>query len=284
MLTPHSFLPPDELVIRPLPDCAYLSGIEELRASSQGLTHVGLIHTPHKTTIQAIIKCFPRANRNRGLANEIAGYLAARHNGLPVASGAYLMVIDKRRLIEVHPESERILADEEDEIPVWATEAIPGAPVRALYKLGHPRTQQRLKQWRFMPRLLAYDDLVANVDRNQDNLIQVNNNKEFVLIDHGEICGSIEWLPELLDFDGEYRNILIDELFEGQLPSDVASAMIHEASYHEAIIQALQPELRFWLVQIYGVQSSIPRSLERFLVARSQNSVERIRKRARMLV
>ncbi|MFX8778142.1 hypothetical protein ABTM50_19825, partial [Acinetobacter baumannii] len=51
-----------------------------------------------------------------------------------------------------------------------------------------------------IPQIIAFDDFIANDDRNIGNLV-ITGNGNMGVIDHGEILGRIDWIKNLTQLD-----------------------------------------------------------------------------------
>lgn len=261
---------------------AYLTELQVVRENPCSLVHTAEVHSPTDGPSQVFIKAFPSKFEATGLANEIAGYLLACAAGLPVASSACLLLLRTEQLNSVHPDHIASLQNDTGLSLVWATRALPGPPLRILHPINEPEFQKRLKKWPLLPSVLAFDDLVANEDRTNDNLVAISNG-EFALVDHADIAGGISRLGQFPDPHSSSKNQLLSSVYGTVVPHSVSSGMLLAAESHVAIFGAAKPEIEYWFKLLFNDQTDA-QSMLAFLSARAQLSASRVRTQQGLLI
>ncbi len=262
---------------------AYLTELEVIRENPTSLVHVAEIACPIYGRIQGFVKTFPSRFIESALANELAAYLLACADQLSVAEQAYVLILRTEQLFKVHPNFRVELANDDGLSYAWVTKAIEGHPLRLLHPVNEPELQKRLRKWPLLPRVLAFDDLVANEDRSHDNLIAINNGV-FALVDHAEIAGGIARVDEFLDPTMRSKNQLLSMLYGDVVPSNISSGMMLAAERHIEIFQQIEPELKYWYDILFPDSNARSHALLSFLNERARNSVPRIRQQQGFLI
>jgi len=265
-----------------LRDLSYLSTLRVVRENSTSLVHIAEIATPERGTQQAFVKAFPMRYESVGLTNELAGYLVARAVGLPVATNAYVLIVKTEKLFGVHPSFQAELSNTRGYNLAWCTSAIEGAPVRLLHKITDDEMRKRLRAWKRLPAVLAFDDWVANGDRSRDNLIAIRNN-EFALVDHAEIAGGLSRLDGTIDNCIQVPNRLLKDVYGDQIPASVKSAMMLAAEQHSVAFAIVQPELDYWFKELFS-NSTEDTTIIDFLRDRANTSVPRVLTQTGLLI
>lgn len=271
--------------IQVLGEHAYLASLEVIRENDRCLVHTAHVHSTSAGSVTAVVKCFPGEPANRGLINEVCGYLIARAAGLPVSDQAYVIYVSNDRLAALHPQYEKtITASGTDSSIVWATKTIHGPPFKFLYNFGNNQVSKRLMEWRDLPKMLAFDDWVGNADRSDDNLIEIHNGR-FALIDHADIGGGIAWLADLLDPNAVFKNRVAEDLFNGSgLSNHIKSGMLLAAESHQKIFGLVGDELQNWLTRLMPRNQKDAQAFHRFLAIRASGSVNRVRQQTGLLL
>lgn len=226
------------------------------------------------------VKIYPKTE-NRGLINEITGFLLAHANGLPQPQKAAVIQLP----IEIIPPEELNKFDViENTILGWATEECgitPNTYLKVNDVIKYNQSLEMLKSWTFFPRLLAFDDWVANQDRNTGN-ITIKGNKDFHLIDHGNVPVSENWNIDDLIVDKHYNNKLLDGLYEKNYPLPLSSSMINESKEHCHAFEHIKNELNKWWQVLLDEDSY--QNIMNFINIRSQRSPSRIQARTGLVI
>jgi len=131
---------------------------------------------------------------DKSLANELIGYVLAKNTGFDVPDVAGLIKLNKSQL----PDTPLWLNNES--WMCWFTSRLnyPSLSTSHL-RQGNLSTGKRnlcneLRASKETPDIVAFDEWVANTDRNPGNLLKKEDGK-YALIDHGELFGGRIWTP-----------------------------------------------------------------------------------------
>lgn len=201
-------------------------------------THIGMIAV-NGQNLRAYIKRYPEhipgtngQVAHRGLLNELIGYVAAEALALKVPEHAGFILID-------------------DAVHWWSQDSEwPSMTVRFdLLKLKQIAPDQyaqavlnakkALIRCRHLHAVIAFDDKIANSDRNLGNLL-LNDLHELLLIDHGRILGGDGWRHDALDASANVRNVLREMLEPHSSSARFRSSTCAAADEH----RRREPELR----------------------------------------
>lgn len=262
--------------------CYQLQGMT-IRENATSLVHIADIHSPATGARQVVIKAFPNLFARTGLENELVGYIVAREEGLPVATEAFIMVLPSELLFRCHPHFKSELSTSTGFNVVWATSVVNGPPLKYLHPLRDVALKRRLLKWPKLPDMLAFDDLIANEDRSEDNLICIANG-ELVLVDHADISGGISRKIEFLDPSFSPNNSFIRNLFDDRLPSSIKSGMVLAAERHPQVIKSALPHIFYWLNMLFPDVPDHTSKLMSYLASRANTSPHRIKQRHNLLI
>lgn len=153
----------------------------------------------------------------RELFNELFAFLVLHELALPVPR-SYVGFVDASL-----PEVSKAPPDGQGHRVVFASEEIPAPSLRFTTGLPSPSTFQEeqflldhivplISSWKGLGELYAFDEWVANVDRNVGNLLlgpkSTKSNPEVWLIDHGMAFTSPSWTAGELLPNADYLNKL----------------------------------------------------------------------------
>lgn len=208
-----------------LSENSYLASHQRVTGGMMGVTRMASIEWDDGSIRKCYVKIYPSKDRTRKLCNELTGFTLAKALGILQPNGAALMPLSKLfydDFIEV--------ADKNSPETIWAwvtTEC--GNSVKGLFHLDN--IEERLETDREeairkiiqaysvvcnqknLPNIIAFDDFIANDDRNIGNVVMVGDGN-MGIIDHGEILGSIDWMVHLdhLDKNQSFSNKLLNIL------------------------------------------------------------------------
>jgi hypothetical protein len=219
------------------------------------------------------------SGRSRGLANEVVGYILAQRYGLQQPYPACIARVPLKRLdLAALPRCHawlRDLAKVTDHYPAFCTRSL-SAPTPWAY-FGEKAVEamlDELRRWPNAVRAMAFDDIIANVDRNLRNLLRTGE-CEYALIDHGRLVADDgHWTAAHLDPTHHSRNKLLDTLYPD--PTPVRNHLIAEAENHTPLLTGLH-EVGFWLSHL--VPGAEARAFDSFLQARTISSSARLKTR-----
>lgn len=200
--------------------------------------------------VRAFVKAYApvhlqSGHASKGLVNELAGYFCAELGGLTVPKRAGLIVVDPSQLSDP-PEWVTI----QSTLVAWWSEDFGNQSIKATWNLtalpdGSLAQQEALLAARSFlvkhastPSVIAFDDLIANIDRNLGNLL--GSSGTLGLIDHGHCITGPAWLPSDLDPSVAYRNVIRLLLGPAAETLPFKSAVMDA---YESIVGAITPHM-----------------------------------------
>lgn len=231
-------------------------GDRSYRKSIRLITEIGNKEPVHLAEVEIAgqnrrmyLKYYPEptvSNNHKGFINEIIGFVLADFVGLPQPNSACLINCKSSVLHRLMPE---FFEDNDSSVVLWGAEAIKGKTPAQHFNLAKdcPSLVNELIAWKEVESTIAFDDWLANTDRNLNNLVRVKRNKYF-LIDHGWLFSGLKWDAEKLSISKVYENKL--ELFTRTSDSKKEEDRINRRcfsseSHYSAFEQALA-ELEYW--------------------------------------
>lgn len=208
-----------------LPESSYLTSHELVTEGQMGVTRKASIEWDDGTIRKCYVKVYPSANRVMKICNELTGFLIAKALGLKQPEGAAIIPLNK-----MYYSGFLSVTDINNPEIVWAwvtTEC--GSSIKGIFQLDNfdalfakdpTGARQKLNNafnlicdQKNLPDLIAFDDMIANNDRNVGNLVMLADG-EMGIIDHGEILGRINWVENLsaLDKNQAFANVLLNIL------------------------------------------------------------------------
>ena len=245
----------------------YQTTLEAIEGGIRANTHLALVNLDGNPR-RVYLKVF--SDHTRGLANEIAGWLIATALGLPAPLRACLIDISGATLSKIHgqPMTSSI---------AFGVEALPGKSVKYLYKNADADLiSGALAKWDNLHKAVAFDDWIANKDRNNGNIIRLGKGK-FSLIDHSDILTGPAWSAANLDPALDVRNRLAEMIWNEHPDKEDAGRIADAANAHLAALQHSIAELEdWWKMLLDETELTAART---FLHTRAKNSAERIKAR-----
>lgn len=242
-----------------LPESSYLTSHELVTEGEMGVTRKASIEWDDGTIRKCYVKVYPSFNRIMKICNELTGFTLAKALGLKQPEGAAIIPLNK-----IFYSDYMSVTDLNNSEIVWAwitTEC--GSSLKGIFQLNNiehlfrvdPITTQKKINHAFslicnqknLPELIAFDDLIANNDRNIGNLVMLGDG-EMGIIDHGEILGRVDWVRNLysLDKNETFANILLNILNDYIVTSKDLSKF---SSKHKAVEAKNQHKASFVSVQ-----------------------------------
>ncbi len=131
--------------------------------------------------------------RSGALFNEALGFFCARLLGIAAPEHAAILEIEPHRLAGLPGVPGWVLAAQEP-LLAWATEDMAAKSVAQLHRMtGEGDTLwMKLLSSPLGPQLSAFDEFLANADRNAGNVLHLSASK-FAAIDHGQLLGGAFW-------------------------------------------------------------------------------------------
>ncbi|GKX55313.1 hypothetical protein SOASR030_14250 [Leminorella grimontii] len=132
-----------------------------------------------------------------------------------------------------------------------------------------------LNDWDKLHHAIAFDEWVANQDRNLGNVI-IGINNSVTLIDHSSLPVHLTWTPEMLDIALEPRNILSDVFRE--IPTlQQKMGILEGASHQQLSLNLIKEELMHWANKMLNNEQI--EKLTTFLECRAEFSHDRLSKK-----
>ncbi|MCK6889791.1 hypothetical protein [Enterobacter kobei] len=223
---------------------------------------------------QCYVKIFAQS-QGLGVFNEILGYLLTKAEELPVAPKAGVLVLPEALKKEIS-------------IPVapvaFLTSKINGNSPSSFYNLGQFLQFESLYKvidgWEKLPQTIAFDEWVANQDRNLGNVI-IDSNFAVTLIDHSNMPVDLVWSASMLDKEIEPRNVLSD-VFRNAPNLPQKMEIIRGANKQTSSLNMVREEIMFWAERLLNEEQR--ESLMLFLEHRAKFSNARLSKKYGLLV
>lgn len=226
---------------------------------------------------KAFIKRFSNT-RKLALANEVTGYVIAKHCGLPVPQHA--------GLINTMPQQ---FGDDTNQYENWAfvVSSLDGATPGSFYEVEDIKSCTTLMNlvagWDKVSDAIAFDDWVANEDRHLGNIMVAGENRIY-LFDHSNLPITLNWQASQLDPTHIAKNVLTSNLYAlNCTPLPVKSMVAHATNAHEDVYNNIKLELCYWWDALLGEDPERRKALELFIETRATLGNERVCDSLRML-
>lgn len=276
---------PDELTVRHLSHerfGAFMhwlpgSGGADGEAGVEATCVLQIVH-PEAGRAPFYAKFYPDlGGQSRALANEIAGYVLAKHFHIEQPPRACvfrapLKRLDLRRLPPRHAWL-KTLATQTDFYPAFCTQAVQ-APTPWLFYGGQAASAMcdDLRAWPDCAKTLAFDDIITNLDRNLRNLLRIGQSR-YAIIDHGRLVAPDgNWVGKKLDPDMKSLNKLLDILYPKNRAA-IGNAVAAAADQNALLLIGLH-EIRHWLSHLLPKEEQ--EAFDSFLKVRTINAPQRI--------
>lgn len=189
---------------------------------------------------------------DRGLLNEIIGYLLCNLYHIPQPNEAFIALVHQRSITHLlHKTSEKlkIHLKKQHIIPMFCTTKLHGKSLATTFFHSTAIMEQQLIQWQYYKSSIICDEIMANTDRLPRNIITFNK-KEFWLIDNGRLVTEegTNWKIQQLKNDNHYTNYLAD-LTKNTIQSDPrkGNAIIETAHHIQKNIKNIMQEAQYWI-------------------------------------
>ncbi|EAQ5910579.1 hypothetical protein FEF66_21565 [Salmonella enterica] len=238
------------------------------------LTLLCLIDWPDGVQRQSYVKIFA-SEENIGVFNEILGYLLTKSDDLPVAPKAGLLILPDGVIDSIGKSVSPI---------AFVTSKVTGHSPSSYYNIGDMIKFESLKKildgWEKLHKTIAFDEWVANQDRNLGNLI-IDSHSQVTLIDHSNMPVDLMWSPKDLSIAINPVNKL--EMALRALPTlPQKMAIVNGANGQTEALDIVMAEVVYWCDRLLSPQAKD--SLLAFLSQRALFSKERLSRRLGVLV
>ncbi|MCW0974354.1 hypothetical protein [Pantoea sp. JV6] len=233
------------------------------------LTLLCILDWPDGQKRQCFVKIFSQ-EQSIGVFNEILGYLLTKTEGLPVASKAGILILPD----QVKAQIEQPVAS-----VAFVTSRIDGKTPSSFYKIRDMLNYQALfnvlNSWDKLHQSIAFDEWVANQDRNLGNVV-VSTDHSVTLIDHSNMPVDLSWTPEILNVSLEPRNVLGDVFRSNpSLPQKID--ILKSGSGQRTSLEHAKEEIVYWADRL--LTSEQKDELMNFLEVRAEQSSMRLSKK-----
>lgn len=191
------------------------------------------------------------AQGDRGLLNEIIGYLACHLLHIPQPPSAYIALVPKNRLERLLPDTSQRLANSLGDmsmIPMFATEQVAPKALPIYHNHDQPALLSLFSKWEYFKPSAIIDEVIVNTDRFPRNIM--NFGKSFWLIDNGKLVieQGTNWQAKDLKAEQNYTNYIAD-ITRPDIQADnrKGDALIQKAHMLSSNITNIIPECEFWI-------------------------------------
>lgn len=258
--------------------------------------HINTVHLsrftmPNGDKIEAYAKHYNAQTDERGIVNEITGYLTAHALGINQPKRAFIAHVPLKRLDFKTNKKAKWLTEAKktrQSYLAFCTQRIDGKG--AGYRvpvIDMPMIAQDVGSWSQFADTVALDENIAHVDRHYNNLIRFGKN-DFSLIDNGMLAVdrtiSRNWTTADLSSSALYENRLLanTQRLAPSIVIDNKSNFVKKSSRHESALNDIMPELEFWWKTLLTPADYV--AFRHFFIERTQNLESIVRKRHNLLL
>lgn len=210
---------------------------------------VATIRHPTQGILTAYCKIYPIGQTERGLINEITGYLFAHAFGVPQPEFAFVTQLPVSVLIDIES---KFGADhwllKQSIHTIFCTTRLDGESAAIYFSAPNEELNYELSKWADLNKTVALDENIAHTDRHFNNIMRLRRN-QFAAIDNGRLVSedSESWTKEMLNHEHLYRNRLSEHLWNHKPDKQIVSKMLHVAQEHLNSIKLINDELIYWI-------------------------------------
>lgn len=203
-----------------------------------------------KTDITVCIKLYPGEDgKNRGMVNEITGWLLAQALNIPQPDHAYVVKVPLKALVAPVPSWVKVLKKEVTHYWAFATKKLPADSAAIKFNQADlPLLVDDICRWKHLPSAVALDEHIANTDRHLNNLLRIGK-ANYALIDNGRLAvedGDRNWAKSDLDADWHYSNLLSQQCWNDNPDTADSSQTLSACSKHADALIQVREELEDW--------------------------------------
>lgn len=210
-----------------------------------------LVHDPvEDRDIVVCVKLYQHENKeNRGMVNEITGWLITHALGLPQPGRAFLVNVPMAELEK--PTQPWVAELKRQAVHYWAFATIKLPAESAALQFNNadlPLLAEDIRRWSNLPSAIALDEHIANTDRHFNNLLRLGK-ANYALIDNGRLAvegGMTHWRLAELDTNHLFTNRLSFQCWNDRPEKSMASNTVKAASAHIDALVKVRPELEDW--------------------------------------
>lgn len=196
---------------------------------------------------------------DRGLINEIIGYLVCHLYGVPQPEQGFVVFMPENKITHLKDSySPRLKSSYSDNkiIPMFATQRIYAKSLSHTYYHSIDPIKARLRTWRYYKQSLICDEIIANTDRLPQNILTASG-KDFWLIDNGKLAleDGTNWRKVGLVNHTNYTNFLADLALNDIKANDKKGiSIIAETIKISKKLKEVLPECNYW-IETFASQS-----------------------------
>jgi len=223
--------------------------------ADQGDGHINAVHVahfemPNGRRVDAYAKLYPfDGGSNRGLVNEVTGYLIARAMGITQPASAFIAQIPIKKISQPKHAWLRQARKLTDTYPAFCTERLDGKS--AAYRVPDidlPIVIDDVRQWKELPHAVAMDENIAHTDRHLNNLIRLGR-RRYAIIDNGILAsppGAQHWTLDDLKPHAMFNNRLSSVAYKDTPDTKATDIILDRGKHHALWIDHALPELDLW--------------------------------------
>lgn len=207
-------------------------------------------HPKYPQPVAAYCKIYPITQGERGLINEITGYLFAHALDVPQPDNAFIAQIPveliKKELLQKLDKSHWIFNHEM--FPAFCTTRLDGKSAGIFLNAESQDIFDDIAKWPALPQTVALDENIAHTDRHINNLLRIKTNS-YAAIDNGRlVCDKSErWTIDMLDHNKLYRNRLSEHIWHHLPEKKIVHSMMFCAENHAKNMIKTADELLYWV-------------------------------------
>lgn len=265
----------------------YLSFIEWAPGNDghQEFVHIASFLHPVHGPCEAYVKLYPNdSGANRGLVNEITGYLCAHALGVPQPEIAFVASIPLKQLRNPR----RWLAEarkKHETWPAFCTKRLDGKSAA----LRVPNSEMGaviadVSAWSKIADAIALDENIAHTDRHLNNLLRIGR-RNYALIDNGRLATTTDnpnWTLPDLNSGKLYRHRLSERIWNHTPDDETISRILDAATNHYPALEIVRDELNYWCDLL--LTDNDKDAFSAFIAQRTQNIEALLRKRYHRLL
>lgn len=210
-----------------------------------------LVHDPVEgRDIVVCVKLYQHENKqNRGMVNEITGWLITHALGLPQPGRAFLVNVPMAELEKPMPDWVAELKRQAVHYWAFATIKLPAESAALRFNNADlPLLADDIRRWTNLPSAIALDEHIANTDRHFNNLLRLSKSN-YALIDNGRLAvesGVAHWRLSELDENHLFTNRLSFQCWNDRPEKGMASITVKAAVAHIDALIKVRAELEDW--------------------------------------
>lgn len=213
------------------------------------------IRHPELGILASHCKLYPRGNGERGIINEIIGFLFAHALGIPQPRAAFLAHIPRKHIpLAKLGKDHWVNQHQEPQILAFCTASLFGKTAAMSYKpLDETQTKYMLEDishWGHCANTIALDENIAHVDRHANNLIRLGK-RSYAVIDNGFLASttSFNWIPDDLVIEREFPNRMATymTLVNEKQRETIKGSAISAGEKHAETCTHITEEMKYWI-------------------------------------